>query len=52
MPGLVAVAPNFWSYGCIAIGILAAIAIEKKPCRWPFAKNPREESARPPVIRK
>jgi hypothetical protein len=33
MTGLLALAPNFWSYFVIAIGILAAIAIGEKPCR-------------------
>ncbi len=33
MTGLLALAPNFWSYACIAIGILAAIAIGERPCR-------------------
>jgi hypothetical protein len=32
MTGLFALAPNFWPYACIAIGILAAIAIGEKRC--------------------
>jgi hypothetical protein len=33
MTGILALASNDWSYACIAIGILAAIAIGEKPCR-------------------
>jgi len=51
MIGLLALAPNFWSYVCIAIGILAAIAIGEKPSCWPFARN-RRAGARPPLFRK
>ncbi len=46
MTGLLALAPNFWSYACIAIGILAAIAIGEKCSCWPFAKAPRQTPGR------
>ena len=39
MTGTLALAPNFWSYACIAIGILAAIAIGEKPCRGYFRRR-------------
>jgi hypothetical protein len=42
MIGLLALAFN-WPYGCIAIGILAAIAIGKKPCRRYFSSRPSPE---------
>jgi hypothetical protein len=42
MTGLLALAPDFWSYACIAFGILAAIAIGEKPCRRLFARDRRE----------
>jgi hypothetical protein len=42
MTDILALAPNFWPYACIAIGILAAIAIGEKPCRRLFARNRRE----------
>lgn len=44
MTALLALAPNFWSYACIAVGILAAIAIGERPCRRVFARDRRKAS--------